>query len=68
MCWLKAGLGLGVTLALWIGLVGLPAATLLAVPGSALAQSLTPPAGQPRITAPGGRRGKAARRGRRHRR
>ncbi len=68
MCWLKAGLGLGITLALWTGLVGLPAATLLTTSNSALAQSVTPPAGQPRITAPGGRRGKAARRARRHHR
>lgn len=65
---LKAGLGLGVVLAAWLAVAGLSAGGLVATATGASAQSLTPPAGQPRVTAPGGRRGKAALRHRkRHR-
>lgn len=64
----RVGLGLGVVLAAWLTVAGLSAGGLLATTTGASAQSLTPPAGQPRVTAPGGRRGKAALRHRkRHR-
>lgn len=65
---LRACLGFGLVLAVWLAAAGFPAAGLLATTTGATAQSLTPPAGQPRITAPGGRRGRAALRHRKHRR
>ncbi len=59
--------GLGIVFVAWLAAAGISAASLVTATGAS-AQSLTPPAGQPRVTAPGGRRGKAALRHRkRHR-
>ncbi|WP_143012286.1 hypothetical protein [Methylobacterium phyllostachyos] len=50
----------------WLGLGAGFSGGQLSLPGHAAAQgTVTPPAGQPRVTAPGGLRGRVARRHRR---
>ncbi|MCJ2082622.1 hypothetical protein [Methylobacterium sp. J-090] len=62
-------LGFGLPLVVWLFAGGLFGGGVLGGASGARAQaSLTPPAGQSRVTAPGGLRGRAARRHRSHRR
>ncbi|GJE77837.1 MULTISPECIES: hypothetical protein [Methylorubrum] len=63
----RAGLGLGLPLLAWIVAACLFGGSLATAPGARAQGTLTPPAGQPRVTAPGGRRGKAARAARKRR-
>lgn len=60
---------IGLSLGAWLVLACLSGGGLVATAtGASAQQSVTPPAGQPRITAPGSRRGRMHRRHRRHHR
>ncbi|GJD92147.1 hypothetical protein BHAOGJBA_5700 [Methylobacterium hispanicum] len=60
--------GLGLPLLAWFVAVACLGSGIVVAPGARAQGTVTPPAGQPRVTAPGGRRGKAIRsHGGRHR-
>ena len=57
----RAGLGLSLPLLAWFVAASCFGSGIVTAPGARAQGTVTPPSGQSRITAPGGRRGKAAR-------
>lgn len=57
----RAGLGLSLPLLAWFAAAFCLGSGVVTAPGARAQGTVTPPAGQSRITAPGGRRGKAVR-------